>query len=587
MAPIFAPRRPFRAAAMMGALVLAGTAVAIRPAGAGPTPRVSPTVNAPVYEGDAPDPDVIRIGLTYFAYTTGGTHGHIPVMSSTDLQTWHPLGDALPALPSWSVPGRTWSPGVVFLNGEYVMYYATEVAATGDECISVATSPTAVGPFTDVTEAPLVCQTSQGGSIDPQPFVDQNGTAYLYWKSNAGQSTAPAYIWAALLSTDGSALASAPREVLAQDQGWESTVEGPAMVNAQGAYVLFYSGGAWNGAGYGVGYADCAGPMGPCSKPAGAPIVHSDATRLGPGGESLFQDPSGKWWMAYHAWDGPVSDYSYRDGGFRSLWVAPVTFDGGTPTVAAGEPPEGYRLFARDGGVFAFGGAGFSGSMGGVPLHAPVVGGAPDGGTGGYWEAGADGGVFAFGSPFSGSMGGRPLAAPVVGMAPTPDGGGYWLVGSDGGVFAFGDAPYFGSMGAARLAAPVVGMAPTLDGGGYWLVGSDGGVFAFGDAPYFGSMGPTRLAAPAVALATMPQGGGYWLVASDGGVFTFGNAQYFGSMGGRRLARPVVAVAAGPGGGGYWLVASDGGIFAFGDAAFLGSTSGARLAAPVVDGASA
>nr|MDA8268696.1 hypothetical protein [Actinomycetota bacterium] len=76
------------------------------------------------------------------------------------------------------------------------------------------------------------------------------------------------------------------------------------------------------------------------------------------------------------------------------------------------------------------------------------------------WLVGADGGVFAFGDAgFYGSMGAVRLAAPVVGMASTPDGHGYWLVGADGGVFAFGDARFSGSMGGVRLAAPVVGIA--------------------------------------------------------------------------------------------------------------------------------
>ncbi|HEY5023983.1 MAG TPA: glycoside hydrolase family 43 protein [Acidimicrobiales bacterium] len=529
-------------ACALSGLVVAVSALGVSPAGAHALPRTSTGVSAPVYDADAPDPDVIRVGSTYYAYTTGSVLGNVPVLSSTDLAHWQPMGDALPTLPAWSEVGRTWSPGVVFLGGLYVMYYATEVAATGDECISVATAAAPTGPFVDTSTAPFICQTSLGGSIDPAPFVDGSGAPFLYWKSNAGSSPQPAFIWAALLAPDGLSLASSPNAVLTQDQAWETTVEGPDMVEASGSYVLFYSGGQWNSAGYGVGYADCAGPFGPCTKPTGAPIVHSDTSRLGPGGASLFQDASGNWWMAYHAWDGPVSDYSYADGAFRSLWMAPVTFSGGTPTVAAGEALESYHMFARDGGVFTFGAARFAGSMGATSLRGAIVGGTADPATSGYWEVGTDGGVFAFDAPFEGSMGGHLLDAPVVDMAPTPDGHGYWLVASDGGIFSFGDAGYFGSMGARHLDAPIVGMA------------------------------------------AMPQGGGYWLVASDGGVFSFGDAGYYGSMGGHRITQAVVAMIAGPGSGGYWLLASDGGVFSFGDAAFLGSMGAVRLAAPVVDG---
>ena len=65
----------------------------------------------------------------------------------------------------------------------------------------------------------------------------------------------------------------------------------------------------------------------------------------------------------------------------------------------------------------------------------------------GYWEVASDGGVFAFGDAgFYGSMGGKSLNAPVVGITATPDGKGYWEVASDGGVFAFGDAGFYGSV---------------------------------------------------------------------------------------------------------------------------------------------
>jgi hypothetical protein len=71
----------------------------------------------------------------------------------------------------------------------------------------------------------------------------------------------------------------------------------------------------------------------------------------------------------------------------------------------------------------------------------------------------SDGGIFAFGDAgYYGSMGDKPLDRPVVGMAATPDGRGYWLVASDGGIFAFGDAGYYGSMGGKPLDAPMVGL---------------------------------------------------------------------------------------------------------------------------------
>ena len=270
------------AVAALAGLVLTVTCLGVRRRRAQAGDQTAPDVGTPVYDADAPDPDVILVGTTYYAYTTGSDLENIPVLTSTDLQNWQPAGDALPALPSWSQPDQTWSPGVVALDGRYVMYYATEVAGTGDECISIATSAVPTGPFVDTSAAPLLCQSSLGGSIDPQPFVDPDGMAYLYWKSNGDQPSVPAELWAALLSPDGLSLASAPQGVLTQDQSWESTVEAPDMVDASGAYVLFYSGGAWNGAGYGVGYADCAGPLGPCTKPADAP-PSSTPTRLGSG----------------------------------------------------------------------------------------------------------------------------------------------------------------------------------------------------------------------------------------------------------------------------------------------------------------
>jgi hypothetical protein len=242
------------------------------------------------------------------------------------------------------------------------------------------------------------------------------------------------------------------------------------------------------------------------------------------------------------------------------------------PASAQGVPA--YWAVASDGGVFAFGGLPFYGSMGGVKLNKPMVGIAPTmgpvGADGkGYWTVASDGGVFTFGSaPFRGSMGAVKLNKPMVGIAADPATGGYWTVASDGGVFAF-DAPFFGSMGAVKLNRPVVAMAATPDGRGYWLFASDGGVFAFGDAPFSGSLGKLTLKAPIVG-ATAPDLGGYWMVASDGGVFAFGDAAFYGSLGGHTLSRPVAGIAAADPGG-YWITDSNGAVTSFGDAGYFGS----------------
>jgi len=97
-------------------------------------------------------------------------------------------------------------------------------------------------------------------------------------------------------------------------------------------------------------------------------------------------------------------------------------------------------------------------------------------------------------------MGGQPLNSPIVGMAPDGASGGYWEVASDGGIFAF-DASFYGSTGSIHLNQPIVGMEAAHNGGGYRFVAADGGIFSFGDEPFLGSMGGQPLNKPIVAIA--------------------------------------------------------------------------------------
>ena len=258
-------------------------------------------------------------------------------------------------------------------------------------------------------------------------------------------------------------------------------------------------------------------------------------------------------------------------------------------TMAAAQSPDGtngYWLVASDGGIFAYGRAGFFGSTGGMRLNQPIVGMAATPTGKGYWLVASDGGIFAYGDAgFYGSTGSMRLNKPIVGMASTKSGRGYWLVASDGGIFSFGDAAFQGSMGGSPLNQPVVGMAADEATGGYWLVASDGGIFSF-NAPFYGSTGTMRLAQPITGMTAMTDGRGYQFVAGDGGLFSFGDAPFAGSAAGGVVGRRVVGMAVDRVEGGYRMVGRDGALFSFGAARFFGSAANIALNFPIVGMAS-
>jgi beta-xylosidase len=289
---------------------------------------------SPVHRGDFPDPFVLVQGGRSFAYGTQTGDLNVQVMESPDLQRWTHRGDALPALPAWAERGRTWSPSVLDRDGTFVLYYAVRHAGAGRQCISVATATDPAGPFVDRSGAPLIFQEDRGGSIDPSPFVDDDGTAYLLWKSDDNAVGGAPSLWGAPLQPDGQALAGPPVELLGVDAAWEQPlVEAPSLARvAEGAYVLFYSGGWWESDGYAVGYATGAAPLGPFRKETvSEPWLASGPGMAGPGGAEVFIAADGGWRIAFHAWTPPR--IGYDAGGERSLWIERLAFEDGHPVL--------------------------------------------------------------------------------------------------------------------------------------------------------------------------------------------------------------------------------------------------------------
>jgi beta-xylosidase len=318
---------------LLAAALLAAGGCGGRPA-AGPAAGERRFTN-PVIEGNFADPSVLRIGDAWYAYATGDLVANLQVARSTDLVGWQRLDDALPELPAWSPlqKGLTWAPEVARTPAGYVMYYTARHAQSGRQCVSVAVADRPEGPFRDRSRRPLVCQRDLGGSIDPQRFVDRDGTPYLLWKNDGNCCDLPTEIWAQRLDRDGLALAGRPASLGVQgDQEWEGgLIEAPTLWRHDGVYYLFYSANDYASSLYAVGYATAKKVLGPYTDAPENPILATGTgTANGPGGQAIVPGPDGRLWLAYHAWGDLVGDDA---GGQRAMWLDRLRFEDGRPRV--------------------------------------------------------------------------------------------------------------------------------------------------------------------------------------------------------------------------------------------------------------
>jgi beta-xylosidase len=229
------------------------SALALGAALAGPAPAASSaaTYRNPILHADYSDPDVIRVGGTYYmvASTFHFSPG-LPVLASRDLVHWTILGHVLPRLPfapEYDLPGpvptddtgarmprdqRTvgqryaggvWAPSIRHHDGRFYVYFATPY-----EGVFMATATKPEGPWT----AP-VAVIAGAGYEDPCPFWDDDGQAYLvHGKVGAG----PLVLHH--MSPDGKTVLDAGK-VIAEDAKTLPVLEGPKLYKRNGWYYIF------------------------------------------------------------------------------------------------------------------------------------------------------------------------------------------------------------------------------------------------------------------------------------------------------------------------------------------------------------
>ena len=272
------------------------------------------TQTNPVLNTNFPDPTVININGTYYAYATNSMHDgkmiNIQIASSKDLFNWKYEGDALPQKPDWaSKTQRFWAPDVLYdsTTSEYVMFYSAENNDTSlNMGIGVAFSKNPTGPFHDSGKP--ILQGKDFKNIDPMAMIDpQTGKRLLYW----GSDFAP--IKVRELNDDWNTFkeGTIATSVMfpGKEKDYTKLIEGAWVDYHDGRYYLYYSGDNCCGdnANYAVMVARSENAFGPFERlgeangTGSSVILQKDSTWTAPGHNSIFKDNDGNSWIAYHA----------------------------------------------------------------------------------------------------------------------------------------------------------------------------------------------------------------------------------------------------------------------------------------------
>lgn len=303
-----------------------------------PPPAPNPSQPATVISTgpDQPDPFMVVHGGKYYLFTSEGSQpDNVPVVSASKVGHWGPVVDALPTLPAWAAHGFTWAPDVHRFGRTYVLYFTALVKGSNPvmQCIGDAVGSHLTGPYT-AAATPIICQTTQGGSIDPRTFVDGNGTPYMTWKSDENSDvngTSLTNIYSQPLSADGLHLLGQPTRIFGPDEAWQGRiVEAQDLVEVHGVYYMFYSGNWFNQPDYGIGVARCTGPLGPCADISPTPFLASNGQGQGPGEASVFADSTGLWLI--------YSPFYFTDATNRPVAMARLGFGPTGPYLGPPDP---------------------------------------------------------------------------------------------------------------------------------------------------------------------------------------------------------------------------------------------------------
>jgi beta-xylosidase len=193
------------------------------------------TYTNPVLYSDYSDPDAIRVGDDY--YLTASSFNCVPglpILHSRDLVNWELIGHAIEKLPPFDVfskvqhGGGVWAPCIRFHNNEFYIYYPDP-----DFGIYMVKATNPKGPWAE----PLLVQPGKG-LIDPTPFWDEDGKAYLAYALAGSRAGVKSIILINRMKPDGIKLVG-NSVMLIDGHKNHPTIEGPKIYKRNGWYYIF------------------------------------------------------------------------------------------------------------------------------------------------------------------------------------------------------------------------------------------------------------------------------------------------------------------------------------------------------------
>lgn len=272
------------------------------------------TYRNPILNADYSDPDVIRVGNTYYMVCSDFHYIGMQVLKSDDMVNWSILSQVYHRFdfPGWNenkrYAGGSWAPSIRYHNGKFWIYFCTY-----HEGLFMSNASNPAGPW-----SPLVCLKATEKWEDPCPFWDDNGQAYLgrsQWRAGP--------IILHRMSADGTALLDTGTTIYTGP-----VAEGTKFYKKDGFYYLSIPEG-----GVGTGWQTvlrARNIYGPYEKKV--VLEQGKSTINGPHQGALVDTPEGTWWFYHFQSTEPLG---------RVVHLEPVRWVDGWPLIGVDQDSNG------------------------------------------------------------------------------------------------------------------------------------------------------------------------------------------------------------------------------------------------------